>query len=209
MRTTLAAFLLCCCVWQSSANHDVRKVHIVWMNHLDVGYTNDITSVMNLYWHQVHLSLSSSPSPSSLNCNVSRKQCTTLILNLISELQYFPQAVATGTAVNVPGKNPQWKYTSHSYLLDLFFDCPPNIGLHCNNKTTHHSSVGAPTPDFHPQCVQCPNSTELETVRQGIKDGVITWHAFPFNAEPELADKALFRWGIAADVCPHLTFISC
>lgn len=29
----------------------IDKVHIVWMNHLDVGFTNNIASVMNEYFH--------------------------------------------------------------------------------------------------------------------------------------------------------------
>ena len=27
----------------------ISKVHMVWMNHLDVGYTNNIASVLNIY----------------------------------------------------------------------------------------------------------------------------------------------------------------
>ena len=30
----------------------VEKVHVVWMNHLDVGFTNSISSVMNDYFHR-------------------------------------------------------------------------------------------------------------------------------------------------------------
>lgn len=36
----------------SSATAGVSKVHLVWMNHLDVGFTNNIASVLNIYWHQ-------------------------------------------------------------------------------------------------------------------------------------------------------------
>jgi hypothetical protein len=36
----------------------------------------------------------------------------------------------------------------------------------------------------------------LAAVEQAIHDDVITWHAFPFNAEPELADAQLLRDGI-------------
>ena len=32
---------------------DIRKAHLVWMNHLDVGYTNTIASVLNQYFHEV------------------------------------------------------------------------------------------------------------------------------------------------------------
>ena len=40
----------------SSANmHDaggIDRVHVVWMNHLDVGFTNNIASVLNIYFHE-------------------------------------------------------------------------------------------------------------------------------------------------------------
>jgi hypothetical protein len=43
--------------------------------------------------------------------------------------------------------------------------------------------------------VICPNATEIAMVKQAIQDGVITWHAFPMNIEPELADASLFESG--------------
>ena len=39
----------------SSATHDtggIDRVHVVWMNHLDVGFTNNIASVLNIYFHE-------------------------------------------------------------------------------------------------------------------------------------------------------------
>lgn len=54
------------------------------------------------------------------------------------------------------------------------------------------------TPDFHPGCVVCPNASLIAAVEKAIATDVITWHAFPFNAEPELADEQLLRDGIAS-----------
>ena len=45
---------------------------------------------------------------------------------------------------------------------------------------------------------QGPNASEVAAVAQAVRDGVITYHAFPFNAEPELADAELIKGGIAA-----------
>ena len=142
-----------------------------------MGYTNNIASVLNIYWHQ-----------------------------------YFPLAILTAKAVNTPGEPPVFRYTSHAWLIDLFFDCPTHLGTNCSaasNASAPGSGTGGSTrgggaarpglevsPDYEPGCVVCPNATLRAAVEQAIKDDVITWHAFPFNAEPELADAQLLRDGI-------------
>ena len=133
------------------------------MNHLDVGFTNTIASVMNIYWHK-----------------------------------YWQEAVNTAKAVNKPGKPPLFKYTSHSYLLDLFFNCPKAMGLHCNEPDADDDIDIGVTPDYHSHCVVCPNASEVALVKDAIKAGTITWHAFPMNCEPEIADASLFESGIAS-----------
>lgn len=54
------------------------------------------------------------------------------------------------------------RYLSHSWLLSLFLDCPPNMGF------------------------TCPNATEVEVVTAAIQQGAITWHAMPFNPQYEV-----------------------
>jgi hypothetical protein len=112
--------------------------------------------------------------------------------------------------VNIPGQPPVFKYTSHAWLLDLFFDCPAHMGANCALNSSVSSASGVEgkragaaqglekTPDFGPGCVVCPNASLIADVRRAVVDDVITWHAFPFNAEPELADKQLFADGIKA-----------
>jgi len=34
---------------------------------------------------------------------------------------------------------------------------------------------------------RCPNTTEVAAVRQAVADGVITWHAAPFNPQYEVS----------------------
>eukprot|EP01048_Picozoa_sp_COSAG05_P001792 COSAG05_NODE_63_length_22889_cov_41.986617_6_plen_349_part_00 len=140
----------------------IDRVHIVWMNHLDVGFTNNIASVVNQYFHE-----------------------------------YFPKAIATAAAVNKPGQPPVFKYTSHAWLLDMFLDCPRHVGLACPRSPPPLPGRGVGvTPDYDPGCLVCPNASLVAAVEAGIKDDVITWHAFPFNAEPELADAGLLLGGI-------------
>ena len=89
---------------------------------------------------------------------------------------------------------PVFRYTSHAWLLDLFLNCPRYLGLECPAKPAARE-LGV-TPDYEPACVVCPNASLVAAVEQGIRDDVITWHAFPFNAEPELADAGLLLGGI-------------
>ena len=86
---------------------------------------------------------------------------------------------------------PVFRYTSHAWLLDIFLNCPRYLGLECRPA----GELGV-TPDYEPACVVCPNASLVAAVEQGIRDDVITWHAFPFNAEPELADAGLLLGGI-------------
>ncbi len=59
-----------------------------------------------------------------------------------------------------------------SWVLDLFFDCPPNMGL------------------------QCPDAAAQAAVRDAIARDHITWHAFPHNAQLEVMDPALIAAGL-------------
>lgn len=61
-------------------------------------------------------------------------------------------------------------YTTHSYLLSLFLDCPLGMDL------------------------QCPNATTRDTVLDAIQAGAITWHAHPHNAQYEFYDTSLLEF---------------
>eukprot|EP00882_Tetradesmus_deserticola_P031946 GHRQ01036134.1.p1 GENE.GHRQ01036134.1~~GHRQ01036134.1.p1 ORF type:complete len:114 (-),score=16.74 GHRQ01036134.1:227-568(-) len=56
----------------------------------------------------------------------------------------------------------RFRYLTHSWLLSLFFDCPPGLG------------------------VRCPNATHIADVKAAIEDDIITWHAMPFNPQYEV-----------------------
>jgi hypothetical protein len=147
------------------------------MNHLDVGFTNNIASVLNLYFH-VH----------------------------------FPNAINLAEAVNKEGQPPVFVYTSHAWLIDIFLSCPRYLGLNCPPNGSNASSPWFPpggrntqqqqqlgsTPNDDAACLVCPNATLVAAVEQAIRAGVITWHAFPFNANPEKADAGLLLGGIDA-----------
>ena len=44
--------------------------------------------------------------------------------------------------------------------------------------------------------IVCPNATEIEAVSEAVKQGVITWHAVPFNPNYEAFDGPLLEFAI-------------
>ncbi len=77
----------------------VDKVHVVFMNHLDVGYngiptTGFINNVLNTYF------------------NV-----------------YFPRAIELAAEMKATHPNEGFIYTTHPWLVGLYLDCPPNMVL--------------------------------------------------------------------------------
>ncbi len=86
---------------------DVKEVHVIFMNHLDVGYngikrTGFINNVLNVYFDE-----------------------------------YFPRAVELGATLSLnASSNRQFIYTTHPWLVYLYLNCPANltlnnIRLHC------------------------------------------------------------------------------
>ena len=61
----------------------------------------------------------------------------------------------------------------HSWLVSIFFDCPPGVpGL------------------------RCPNATNRALIDAAIRAGDIWWHALPFNAEMALYDRSMLAAAI-------------
>jgi hypothetical protein len=93
--------------------------------------------------------------------------------------KYFPLAREVGAALEKNATSPfspLLHFTAQSWLVSLFLDCPPS---------------------FAKQGVICPNATEIANFKEAAGKGWITWHAFPFNGEPELMDPSLFSFGIS------------
>ena len=60
-----------------------------------------------------------------------------------------------------------------SWVLNLYFDCPPDMGIHC------------------------PDAAAKAKVEAAIKANHITWHVFPHNAELETMGNAMIEAGLA------------
>eukprot|EP00051_Salpingoeca_urceolata_P021147 m.326646 g.326646 ORF g.326646 m.326646 type:complete len:854 (+) comp19743_c1_seq2:115-2676(+) len=90
--------------------------------------------------------------------------------------EYFPRAAQVGAELrklpsSVPGSGPL-RWMTFSFLLSLYFDCPPDLGLHC------------------------PSAADQATIEAAIKAEDIVWAAFPHNAELALGDAAMLQFGI-------------
>jgi hypothetical protein len=88
--------------------------------------------------------------------------------------EYFTQYLPLAVNVTSATANSATPYTwmTHAYVLSLFFDCPPAMGL------------------------SCPSFALEDAVRQAVIDGRITFHAFPFNAELEFYTEELLAAGV-------------
>ena len=85
--------------WSKVPAGDIDTVHVVFMNHLDVGYngipqTGYINNVMNTYFQE-----------------------------------YFPRAVELAEAVQQLSPTDSFVYTTHPWLVSMYTDCPPNMVL--------------------------------------------------------------------------------
>jgi len=86
--------------------------------------------------------------------------------------QFFPRAYALGLALDALGGHERLRFMAQSYVVSLYVDCPPGMGL------------------------ACPTAAELANFTAAVKAGYITWHAFPFNGELELADEGMISAGV-------------
>lgn len=50
---------------------------------------------------------------------------------------YFPRAAAVGAELRRRGGKERLRWMCHSWLVSIYFDCPPSVpGLHCPNGTS-------------------------------------------------------------------------
>ncbi|CAF0913290.1 unnamed protein product [Didymodactylos carnosus] len=119
---------------------NISRIHVINMNHLDVGY-NGI------------------PKIGFINN----------ILNIYFH-QYFPRAALLAEQIRKVYPEESFVYTTHPWLLDLFFNCPTNLVL---------SGIK----------LICPSDEELALIENSIRSGHITWHAAAMNMQYEFMDE--------------------
>ncbi|MEW5309692.1 MAG: hypothetical protein WDW38_001558 [Sanguina aurantia] len=158
LRITLALLSFNSAIGSTPQQHDVQgddaqeiTVHLVFGNHLDVGFGGLQSgavafdnNVINTYFHS-----------------------------------HFPRAVRLATEMRATVDRSSgtitdtFVYTTHAWLLSLFFDCPPGIGL------------------------ECPDDAAVAELDAAIRHGDVTWHAGPFNSQAEMYDPELYEFGLS------------
>ena len=83
--------------------------------------------------------------------------------------EHFPRAIRTANEAR-SNKGHPYKWMTQSWLIDTYH--------HCN--TTRIKGV------------VCPNASAIASFDSAVKRGDINYHAFPFNAEPEMYTAELF-----------------
>ena len=97
--------------------------------------------------------------------------------------EHFPQAIKTSAFFRSNTSNITARYTyrwmTQSWLVSMY--------RHCNTSVVNRfGGTGVGTD------LVCPNATQLADFERVVRLGDIGWHAFPFNAEPELYGASLF-----------------
>ena len=72
---------------------------------------------------------------------------------------YIPLAINVSAQLRAAGGPEGVRWMCQSWIISLYVDCPPGAGLHC------------------------PSAAALGEFDEAVRDGAITWHAFPHNAE--------------------------
>ncbi len=139
----LLVLLLCTIVFTLSQNpSEIEKVHLVFMTHLDLGFTTTVAKVLNEYFDK-HL------------------------MNAIDTAAELRKNTTAGA--------PQFIYTSHPWLINMFIDCPQTLW-----------------PDLH-----CPDEEKIKKVTDAVQRGDLTYHAFSANTQAEIiGDISLAKFGV-------------
>lgn len=95
--------------------------------------------------------------------------------NIVNEYfdKYFPEIIQIANDLRRREGKERLVFTTHPFLVYLYYNCYPELGLHC------------------------PNETQVGEFTDAIIRGDVVWHAFPFNAQMEFYDKSLADFGFS------------
>ena len=102
------------------------------------------------------------------------------ILNIYFH-QYFPRAAILADQIRQISPKDSFVYTTHPWLLSMFFDCPPNFVL-----------AGI--------LLKCPSKDEKDLIERAIRSGAITWHAGAMNMQYEWMDERALNYSLDLSV---------
>ena len=99
---------------------------------------------------------------------------------------YFANAPRLSQALRDRGGPESYVFLTQSWLVYLF--------LHCDAATFPH--LTAQSAQTWRDELDCPTPERRKAFDAAVRRGDITWHALPFDAQPELLGAELFRWGV-------------
>ncbi len=93
-----------------------------------------------------------------------------LTSNVVNEYfqTYFPRAARLGDQLRAANITKNLAWMTQAWLISLYLDCPPNLGL------------------------ACPPASNLTIFKRAVAQGDITWHAFPHNSQMSLGSAPLY-----------------
>ncbi|XP_062498804.1 uncharacterized protein LOC134176140 [Corticium candelabrum] len=85
---------------------------------------------------------------------------------------YFTESINVSATLRQMGGEERLVFLTHPYLISLYTDCPPGMGIHC------------------------PSKDNVSVFEDAIRRGDIVWHAMPFNSQLEVLDVSLLDFSI-------------
>ena len=140
---------------------------VFWIGQVTVGVERDQHGGINAkHRWMLQQNISTIYLVSSCHLDVGFADSAANIVNRYFDF-FFPEAILIANTLREYGGEERLVFTTHSYLVSLYLDCPPNMGLHC------------------------PSEEAVDRFKDAVNRGDITWHAFPFNGEPEYFQRPL------------------
>ena len=109
-----------------------------------------------------------------------------IINRYVGKHGYFETAPLLSEALRKRNEGASYVFLTQSWLVQLF--------LNCNESTFPHLSSSS--DQLWRDELDCPSPERIAAFEAAVRRGDISWHMAPFDAQPELLDAALFRWGL-------------
>ena len=109
-----------------------------------------------------------------------------IINKYIGKQGYFETAPLLSEALRKRAQGESYVFLTQSWLVKLFLDC---------NKTSF-PHLASNSGQLWRDELDCPSAARITAFEAAVRRGDIAWHMLPFDAQPELLDADMFRWGI-------------
>ena len=152
----------------------MTDIHVVFSNHLDVGFNSRAWCDGGAYKGCIHP-----------NQTIDGQQCRPFTNYVIQANidTFIPRAIQM--AKDLRNTSTPFSYMTQSFVAAFLLDC-----------------AGSGLNDWRPQnqnksLLKCPPASAVAEFKEAAKRGDIWWHAFPHNAQPGLYEASLFNASIA------------